>query len=74
MEELARVEVDLHKAQDMVAWLEPPARLVIDLRERQKAWDEEHAALVARGAVASGMTPFKSKAARALGPRPSLTL
>ena len=57
------------QAQDLIAYLEPPARLVIELREKQKAWDDAQAALPpARG------TPFKSAARRALGARPSLTL
>jgi hypothetical protein len=38
-----------------VAYLEPPARLVIDLREKQHRWDEEHAALA--GGSGTGAWP-----------------
>ena len=58
------------QAQDLIAYLEPPARLVIDVREKQKAWDEAAAALPA----ARTATPFKSAAVRKLGPRPTMTL
>lgn len=35
MEECDTVTMRLHEAQDYVAYLEPPAKLVIGLRERQ---------------------------------------
>ena len=87
MEELARVEKDLHKAQDLIAYLEPPAKLVIELRERQRAWDEAAAGAGGSGGASGGggggssggggiLTPFTrgSTAVRARGPRPTLTL
>jgi hypothetical protein len=35
MDELDDTMEKLHAAQDMVAYLEPPARMIIGLRERQ---------------------------------------
>jgi chromosome segregation ATPase len=74
MGELQRVQNQLHKAQDMVAYLDPFARVVIDIREKQRKWDAEHD-LISTGASAAGASPFgKLSAGRKLGPRPTLTL
>lgn len=74
MGELQRVQNQLHKAQDMVAYLEPFARVIIDLREKQRKWDADHDA-IASGTAAVGASPFaKLSASRKLGPRPTLTL
>ena len=35
MDEMDNVQGQLHKAQDYVQYLEPPARLIIDIREKQ---------------------------------------
>jgi len=74
MTELQRVQNQLHKAQDTVAYLDPIARVILDLREKQARWDAEHDA-ISTGAVSVGASPFgKMGALRKLGPRPSLTM
>jgi chromosome segregation ATPase len=75
MEELDTVQEDLHKAQDYISYVEPPAMLVINLRKAQHDWDAEHAKL-GGGGGAAGATPSKANAAalKKLGPRPTLTL
>lgn len=74
MGELQRVQNQLHKAQDTVAYLDPIARVILELREKQARWDAEHDAITS-GAVSVGASPFgKMGALRKLGPRPSVTL
>lgn len=71
--ELDTVQKDLLTAQDYIAYVEPPANLVINLRKAQHEWDAEHARLAGTG---PGATPSKANAAalKKLGPRPSLVL
>ena len=64
--ELDRTTKNLHRAQDAVARLTPPAEIVLDLRRRQAAWDAEH-----------GGEHGLARMAQRLGggvPRPTLTL
>jgi hypothetical protein len=57
---------------------EPAAKLVMDIRAKQAAWDKEHQAIDAGagggGIHASGAGGAKKAALRKLGPRPELTL
>ena len=62
------MQKQLHRAQDRVKALEGAAEPVLELRKRQAAWDEEHAAADALGLLA------KLAAQRRLGARPTLVL
>ena len=66
--ELSRVQKQLHRAQDVVARLEPAALPVLELQQRQREWDEAHAAAGELGAFA------RLGALRKLGARPTLIL
>jgi len=62
------VEKLLLRTQEAVGRLEPAAAPVLELRQRQRQWDEEHAAAGELNMIA------RLAAQRKLGPRPSLTL
>lgn len=77
MEELTRVQGELHTAQNYIASIEPDAAVVRGIREKQARWDAEHAAIEAGHDLTTGahIGAFaKLGAQRKLGPRPSLTL
>ncbi len=75
MEELARVQGELHAAQDYIASIQPAADVVLGTRARQAAWDAEHDAIQGGHHPAVGGNPLaKMSALRKLGPRPSITL
>ena len=79
MEEMQKIQDQLHTAQDTVAYLSPFAQIVIDIREKQLEWDQAYIALVGADPndpthPAHAGTLAKMSATRKLGPRPSITL
>ena len=78
LDESARIQRDLHAAQDYIAGLQPVADIVLGIRARQEAWDRAKRAIEteeAHGVAAALASPFhKAQELRKLGPRPTLTL
>lgn len=70
---LQRVQTQLHKSQDYATYLEAIANPVLELREKQRKWDEEHRAIEAGTSNHLGSPFGKMGAMRKLGPRPTLT-
>ena len=39
---LQRIQDQLHTSQDYIQYIEPAAKLVMDIRRKQEQWDKEH--------------------------------